>query len=201
MAAFEFHRTEIDRFAAELSEEDRRAILRESVAFEATGRIGEDAVLRRAGAAVTGPASLSNMTVVMMTQVINAVHRHYSMQVMEKVLSDPEPWRPGEPADPGTHVRGADFRRFYEEGWDPNWYHDDSDVAVEDETGAWILPDDVIVRLDQLGCAVWQGPEKGADWRGNIRRSGEFVGVHELFDRWAKGWRREARPEDDAPAP
>ena len=56
-------------------------------------------------------------------------------------------------------VLGADFRRFYQEHWPQDWYAEDLPLEVEDDNGVWCLPDDAVVRLSDMGSAVYTGPD------------------------------------------
>lgn len=184
--SFRFFRSELDLHVGRMCEETRRAILRESAAFEASGYLAEDAALRREAddfaRLMPMRASSSNF---LLPMVINSVHRFYSMRHMEKVFSDAEPWTPGQQVTADTHVRGRDFRTFYQEGWDKDWYHEDSEFACEDEFGSWILPDDDIYPIGKLGHLAWQGPDRGSDWTGQARVSGEMIPIWTGFARWA----------------
>ena len=52
---------------------------------------------------------------------------------------------------------GAEIKDFWDNGWDGNYFHDDWEVAVQDDVGNWILEDDKLYDLNKLGCCVWQG--------------------------------------------
>jgi hypothetical protein len=88
-------------------------------------------------------------------------------------------WQPGLPVTENTWVSGKDFKEFYFNGWDMNWYHDDYELECESCEGEWMLDDDGIYPLYKLGHSVWQGPEDQA-------RKGEMQPVHIQFAEWAK---------------
>lgn len=88
-------------------------------------------------------------------------------------------WEPGRPVHERTLVRGKDFHEFYKNGWDDNWYHDDNEIICEDMEGRWVLEDDRLYDLGQLGWCVWQGST-------DLHPSGYMVPVWEHFRDWAK---------------
>jgi len=95
-------------------------------------------------------------------------------------------WKPGDPVTEDSCVPAAVFRDFYQNHWPRDWYHDDSPIEVEDWDGNWILPDDAIVPLSDLGYCVWQGKE------GQPHRIGEMFPVVKIFREWAEGAAPEA---------
>ena len=58
-----------------------------------------------------------------------------------------------------TTVLGASFRDFYQNHWPNNWYVEDMPMDVEDENGRWLLKDDAVVTLNNMGYAVYDGPD------------------------------------------
>lgn len=73
------------------------------------------------------------------------------MLIMSKV------WEPGTDVSKNTWVRGADFKEFYQNGWDKNWYHDDAEIPCEGDCGEWLLEDNELYPIEKLGFSVWQG--------------------------------------------
>ena len=61
-------------------------------------------------------------------------------------------------------LSGAAFRDFWKNHWPKGWYVEDLPYTVEDERGNYILPDDAIVRLDELGYAYWEGGKEGKEY-------------------------------------
>lgn len=76
-------------------------------------------------------------------------------------------------------VPAAVFRDFYRNHWPKDWYHDDSAIEVEDWHGNWLLADDAVVSLADLGSCVWQGRD-GAPYR-----EGEMFPISKVFAEWA----------------
>jgi hypothetical protein len=64
------------------------------------------------------------------------------------------PLNPGEIADSKSMIQGATFRDFYQNHWPKEFYVDDIYHPYEDDEGKFILADDAVVRLDDLGHAV-----------------------------------------------
>ena len=61
---------------------------------------------------------------------------------------------------PNTVVTGAELLDFYTNHWpSTDYYHDDANVAFEDDYGDWILPPDAKVKLSDCGYLAWQGSE------------------------------------------
>lgn len=88
-------------------------------------------------------------------------------------------WAPGKDIGPQTYVKAADFKRFWDHGWNEDFWHDDSVVEIYDDEGKWSLPLDAVVRLDRLGYACWQGDSS--------RKMGEMEPVWQHFRDWALG--------------
>jgi hypothetical protein len=61
---------------------------------------------------------------------------------------------PGDTADSNNKIIGATFRDFYQNHWPEDFYVDDITHEFESDVGQFILADDAVVRLDDLGCAV-----------------------------------------------
>lgn len=88
-------------------------------------------------------------------------------------------WTPGQEVNSHTLVSGAIFRDFFENGWNPDWYHDDAEIQVEGENGEWLLEDEKIYPLSKLGYSCWQGKE------GQPHSSGKMFPVFMQFGTWA----------------
>ena len=93
--------------------------------------------------------------------------------------NEPAPWKPGEPITSDSRIPAALFRDFYHNHWPRGWYHDDSAIELEDTNGEWVVPDDAVLPVADLGYAVWDGPD-GDPWP-----SGETVPVAVLLRDWA----------------
>ncbi|MFG6573679.1 hypothetical protein ACGYLO_19150 [Sulfitobacter sp. 1A13353] len=61
---------------------------------------------------------------------------------------------PGDTADENSMITGAAFRDFYQNHWPKDFYVDDIAHEYENDIGEFILADDAVVRLDNLGYAV-----------------------------------------------
>jgi hypothetical protein len=60
---------------------------------------------------------------------------------------------------PEHSATGAEIKDFWDNGWDPDYYHEsrDAEVQIQNEAGEWILEDEKVYDLDTLGWLVWQG--------------------------------------------
>jgi hypothetical protein len=59
---------------------------------------------------------------------------------------------------PDTVVTGAELMDFYMNHWpSDDYYHDDANIAFEDDYGNWVLPSDAEVKLSDCGYLAWQG--------------------------------------------
>lgn len=77
--------------------------------------------------------------------------------------------------EPKTHqASGADIQEFYEKGWDSNYYHDDSEIQIEDDAGNCMLHPDGLYDLRKFGMMIWQ--ELGPD--------GENKTFEQGFEKW-----------------
>lgn len=83
---------------------------------------------------------------------------------------------------------GADVYAFYHE-WPPgtNWYHDDSDLEIEDERGAPLLDLSAKYDGDELGSICWQGPDPGIVKIGSVTLKGGRGILYE-FDPVLSAW-------------
>lgn len=61
---------------------------------------------------------------------------------------------PGDTADENSMITGAAFRDFYQNHWPEDFHVEDIAHEYEDDIGEFILADDAVVRLDNLGYAV-----------------------------------------------
>lgn len=60
---------------------------------------------------------------------------------------------------PKNTATGAEIRDFFTDHWDLDYYHeyDCAKVQIQDEQGEWLLQDDKMYDLSQLGDLCWQG--------------------------------------------
>jgi len=83
---------------------------------------------------------------------------------------------PGDTADENSMITGAAFRDFYQNHWPAEFYVDDIAHEFEDDRGQFILADDAVVRLDDLGHAVNHKPIDGV-------KPDTFQPMHWLWNR------------------
>jgi hypothetical protein len=61
-------------------------------------------------------------------------------------------------------ISGAEFIDWYDNHWPgDNWYHDDANIEIHDDEGAWLLDPAEMYDIDDLGAILYQGPDDHPD--------------------------------------
>jgi hypothetical protein len=88
---------------------------------------------------------------------------------------------------PKDMATGADIRKFFFDGWDMDYYHEyeDATVQVQDEQGEWLLDDEAMYDLNELGMLEWQGDANANNRAGQMGKPSRLT-FRNAFIMWKR---------------